>query len=132
MTLDLAICFLDLIRSRNVIQSAMKLVRLSRETVFSYKETVITATRSDGIACLPSDQANGRPAVVSTVSPHLLVVQNSLTSNTKYRKSVILFRPPLWSSSWLQIRRPGFDSRHYQKTNSSGSEAGSTQPREYN
>jgi hypothetical protein len=27
--------------------------------------------------------------------------------------------PPLWSSgqrSWLQIRRPGFDSRHYQKT----------------
>jgi hypothetical protein len=29
-----------------------------------------------------------------------------------------LFRPPLRSSfqsSWLQIRRPGFDSRHYQK-----------------
>jgi hypothetical protein len=28
------------------------------------------------------------------------------------------FSPPLWSSgqsSWLQIRRPGFDSRHYQK-----------------
>jgi hypothetical protein len=27
-------------------------------------------------------------------------------------------RPPLWSSgqsSWLQIRMPGFDSRHYQK-----------------
>jgi hypothetical protein len=27
-------------------------------------------------------------------------------------------RPPLWSrgqSSWLQIRRPGFDSWHYQK-----------------
>jgi hypothetical protein len=26
--------------------------------------------------------------------------------------------PPLWSSgqsSWLQIRRPGFDFRHYQK-----------------
>jgi hypothetical protein len=26
--------------------------------------------------------------------------------------------PPLWSSgqsSWLQIRRPGFDSRNYQK-----------------
>jgi hypothetical protein len=26
--------------------------------------------------------------------------------------------PPLWSSgqsSWLEIRRPGFDSRHYQK-----------------
>jgi hypothetical protein len=27
-------------------------------------------------------------------------------------------RPPLWSSgqrSWLQIRSPGFDSRHYDK-----------------
>jgi hypothetical protein len=32
-------------------------------------------------------------------------------------------------SSWLQIRRPGFDSRHYQKKNS-GSGTGSTQPEE--
>jgi hypothetical protein len=42
--------------------------------------------------------------------------------------------PSLWSSgqsSWLQIRRPGFDSRHYQKK-SSGSWTGSTQPRVYN
>jgi hypothetical protein len=42
-------------------------------------------------------------------------------------------RPPLWSggqSSWLQIRRPGFHSRHYQKK--SGSGTGSTKPREYN
>jgi hypothetical protein len=42
--------------------------------------------------------------------------------------------PPLWSSgqsSWLQIRRPGLDSRHYPKK-SSGSGTGSTQPREYN
>jgi hypothetical protein len=31
--------------------------------------------------------------------------------------SLIILWPPLWSSgqsSWLQIRRPGFDSRHYQ------------------
>jgi hypothetical protein len=31
---------------------------------------------------------------------------------------IIINRPPLWSSgqsSWLQIRRPGFDSRHYQE-----------------
>jgi hypothetical protein len=31
---------------------------------------------------------------------------------------------PLWSSgqsSWLQIRRPGFDSRHYQKEKRNGS-----------
>jgi hypothetical protein len=44
-------------------------------------------------------------------------------------------RPPLWSSgqsSWLQIRRPRFDSRYYQKKKSSGSGTGSTQPREYN
>jgi hypothetical protein len=42
--------------------------------------------------------------------------------------------PPLRSSgqsSWLQIRRPGFKSLHYQKK-SSGSGTGSTQPCEYN
>jgi hypothetical protein len=36
-------------------------------------------------------------------------------------------RPPLWSSgqsSWLQIRRPGFDSRHYQKKKVVGLERG--------
>jgi hypothetical protein len=44
-------------------------------------------------------------------------------------------RPPLWSSglsSWLQIRRPGFDSRHYQEKKGSGFGTGSTQPRDYN
>jgi hypothetical protein len=43
-------------------------------------------------------------------------------------------RPPLRSSgqsSWLQIRRHGFDSWHYQKK-CSGSGTGFTQPREYN
>jgi hypothetical protein len=36
-------------------------------------------------------------------------------------------RPPLWSSgqsSWLQIRRPGFDSRHYQEKKVVGLELG--------
>jgi hypothetical protein len=36
-------------------------------------------------------------------------------------------RPPLWSSgqsSWLQIRRPGFVSRHYQKKKVVGLERG--------
>jgi hypothetical protein len=35
--------------------------------------------------------------------------------------------PPLWSSgqsSWLQIRRPGFDSPHYQKKKVVGLERG--------
>jgi hypothetical protein len=35
-----------------------------------------------------------------------------------FRSCKLDTRPPLWSSgqsSWLQIRRPGFDSRHYQK-----------------
>jgi hypothetical protein len=34
-----------------------------------------------------------------------------------FEREVVVVRPPLWSSgqsSWLQIRRPGFDSRHYQ------------------
>jgi hypothetical protein len=63
---------------------------------------------------------------------------STYSPNTCYRTllSVALrcARPPLWSSgqsSWLQIRRSGFDSRHYQKK-SSGSGTGSTQPREYN
>jgi hypothetical protein len=46
----------------------------------------------------------------------------------KFRIRLDKFRPPLWSSgqsSWLQIRRPGFDSRHYQnKKKSSGSGTG--------
>jgi hypothetical protein len=40
----------------------------------------------------------------------------------------------MWSSgqsSWLQIQRPGFDSRHYQKKKVMGLELGSTHPREY-
>jgi hypothetical protein len=39
----------------------------------------------------------------------------------------MVYRPPLWSSgqsSWLQIRRPGFDSRHYQKKKVVGLERG--------
>jgi hypothetical protein len=38
-----------------------------------------------------------------------------------------IYDPPLWSSgqsSWLQIRRPGFDSRHYHKKRVVGLERG--------
>jgi hypothetical protein len=37
---------------------------------------------------------------------------------TYYEHKKLYLRPPLWSSgqsSWLQIRRPWFDSWHYQK-----------------
>jgi hypothetical protein len=40
---------------------------------------------------------------------------------------IYIYRPPLWSSgksSWLQIRRPEFDSRHYQKKKAVGLERG--------
>jgi hypothetical protein len=73
-----------------------------------------------------------------------LLKLTKITSSHALRNSLLLLLllllllyksgPPLWSSglsSWLQIRRPGFDSRHYQKKKSSGSGTGSTQPREY-
>jgi hypothetical protein len=45
--------------------------------------------------------------------------------------SVGSVRPPLWSSgqsSWLQIQRPWFDSRHYQKKKVVGLERGPLSP----
>jgi hypothetical protein len=64
-----------------------------------------------------------------------LIGDNIYTINkTEILMYAIKEGPPLWSSgqsSWLQIRRPGFDSQHYQKK-SNGSGTGSTQPREYN
>jgi hypothetical protein len=48
-------------------------------------------------------------------------------TNWIYVCSVVESRPPLWSkgqSSWLQIRWPGFDSRHYQKEKVVGLERG--------
>jgi hypothetical protein len=44
-----------------------------------------------------------------------------------YKSCMGYRRPPLWSSgqsSWLQIRRPGLDSRHYQKKKLVGMERG--------
>jgi hypothetical protein len=38
--------------------------------------------------------------------------------NDRFEAPTAVLRPPLWSSgqsSWLQIRRSGFDYRHYQK-----------------
>jgi hypothetical protein len=46
---------------------------------------------------------------------------------TKFINLMVKVEPPLWSSgqsSWLQIRRPGFDSWHYQKKKVVGLEWG--------
>jgi hypothetical protein len=46
---------------------------------------------------------------------------------TFFYSSLALTRPPLWcsgESSWLQIRRNGFDSRHYEKKKVVGLERG--------
>jgi hypothetical protein len=54
----------------------------------------------------------GTPTV--SPSPTALV----LAIRRRIMLSISIYRPPLWSSgqsSLLQIQRPGFDSRHYQK-----------------
>jgi hypothetical protein len=56
--------------------------------------------------------------------PSLLLSNLSSFLNYIY---IVEERPPLWSSgqsSWLQIRRPGYDSRHYQKEKGVGLERG--------
>jgi hypothetical protein len=60
-----------------------------------------------------------------TECSELFVISQASQKNVMFVSWVMYFsqyltplRPPLWSSgqsSWLQIRRPGFDSRHYQK-----------------
>jgi hypothetical protein len=55
---------------------------------------------------------------------------NTLLYSLYYQRNIllsILHWPPLWSSgqsSWLQIRRPGLDSRHYKKKKVVGLERG--------
>jgi hypothetical protein len=73
-------------------------------------------------------------STLQSVFPTVFTIKN-LENRTRQNKRVSSYYwPPLWSSgqsSWLEIRRPGFDSRHYHKK-SSGSGTGFTQPREYN
>jgi hypothetical protein len=57
---------------------------------------------------------------------------NTITLKNRYTPIKIynlkkMHWPPLWSSgqsSWRQIRRPGFESRHYQKKKVVGLERG--------
>jgi hypothetical protein len=62
-------------------------------------------------------------------------IRDLLRGINEFKRGYQPRRPPLWSSgqsSWLLIRRPGFDFRHYQQKKNSGSGTGSTRPREYN
>jgi hypothetical protein len=57
----------------------------------------------------------------------LFLVCFTLVYWNTFRKELVHKWPPLWSSgqsSWLQIRRPGFDSRHYQRKKVVGLEQG--------
>jgi hypothetical protein len=72
------------------------------------------------------------PSSDTIIQPHVITT-NWETSTCSYivRYFMLSARcnvgPPLWSSgqsSWLQIRRPGFDSRHYQKKKVLGLEWG--------
>jgi hypothetical protein len=73
-------------------------------------------------SCLPYVKQN----ILLSSSPCFVSLSSSFTGHDSKSHYVFLlylgrgwnmFCPPLWSSgqsSWLQIRRPGFDSRHYQ------------------
>jgi hypothetical protein len=78
---------------------------------------------------------NTRESLIHRTAKDRIASSNQVVLCIIYWRVYLLSRPPLWSSgqsSWLQIRRPGFDSRHYHKKKSSGSGTGCTQPREYN
>jgi hypothetical protein len=66
--------------------------------------------------------------VIEIMRPYIQEYANSCSRNNSNLLISTQQWPPLWSSgesSWLQIRSPGFDSRHYQKK-SSGPGTGST------
>jgi hypothetical protein len=77
---------------------------------------------------------NGSLVHMTVQSLYSTLKMETVRSSEKIIKIYQTTLRPLWSSgqsSWLQIRRPGFDFRYYQKKYS-GSGTGSTQPREYN
>jgi hypothetical protein len=89
--------------------------------VTSCLRTLINMNR--GVTCREGGMLKVRTnlAQIAALKQRLLYVPALLL----FSNSVL--RPPLWSSgqsSWLQIRRPGFDSRHYQKKNVVGLERG--------
>jgi hypothetical protein len=72
---------------------------------------------------------NGRLPTVQSTALRTKLVKTQTASYDGLNLVFVLGTqgPPLWSSgqsSWLKIRRPGFDSRHYQKKKVVGLERG--------
>jgi hypothetical protein len=63
-----------------------------------------------------------------TVGTHIHAAHTSLPIRVLHPSETLSYEgPPLWSSdqsSWLQIQRSGFDSRHYQEKKVMGLERG--------
>jgi hypothetical protein len=76
--------------------------------------------------CRPCQRSHSR-CRVSRDSRQYFLFQIWYSPNMKILLFISHRWPPQWSSgqsSWLQIRRPGFDSRHYQKKKVVGLEWG--------
>jgi hypothetical protein len=76
---------------------------------------------AQGVPATPSSADAFTPARLHGVQGNWnCYARRHYESSDRFRLNLVYGRPPLWSSgqsSWLQIRRPGFDSRHYQKKN---------------
>jgi hypothetical protein len=62
-------------------------------------------------------QTSKRKHILSYAKPFVVEANNAAMNATNFSVAVRYVRPPLWSggqSSWLQIKRCGFDSRHFQ------------------
>jgi hypothetical protein len=78
-------------------------------------------------------RCNLEPVLCADYSPHTILDANTVWQHpvalrtSGFWRTLFVYRAPLKSSgqsSWLQIRRPGFDSRHYQKKEVVGLERG--------
>jgi hypothetical protein len=108
------IWILGAIKIRNVINKPFKILKTAK---FPLKVTTVYLT---GLRMFYAT-----PYILRCVHDVYLILK-LLLHNIIYVISSLSW-PPLWSSgqsSWLQIRRPGFDFRHYQKKNVVGLERG--------
>jgi hypothetical protein len=87
------------------------------ERAYIQQEWILARDIDGNVSVLHSSQAEDNPAI-AYMYPYRSEIEDF---------SIILTLTHLWSSgqsSWLQILRPGFDSRHYQKKNVVGLERG--------